>query len=329
MTGQIRPIGIERETASGPDNRRPELADLGRIIPLAHYRDPTANDAAGGNIVLLIPTDKSGSPQRAAAINVSANDRPPSSPSHGETGRLAFVLMGSLVIHAALFALVSRETEITASIGEEAITVEIVVGANSAAGTTDARSDVEAESRAAARQQDSTEFPQETPIERETTTTRTIVTQQEPEPRIERAPQELATTPTEEPAPPLKEITPPERKVDEPPPDPKPEDRSRPKPSTASAPAANSVGRGRMAGDANYQGLVAARLARFKQFPPEARRRREQGSALVTFNIDGTGRVTSIRLIRGTGFAVLDQEVQAMVERASPFPAPPGGGGLP
>jgi protein TonB len=78
-------------------------------------------------------------------------------------------------------------------------------------------------------------------------------------------------------------------------------------------------------GDANYRGLVAARLARMKRFPAEARRRREQGSALVSFVIDGTGRVTSVRLVRGTGFAVLDEEVQAMVRRASPFPSPPGG----
>jgi protein TonB len=80
-----------------------------------------------------------------------------------------------------------------------------------------------------------------------------------------------------------------------------------------------------MAGDANYLGLVAARLARYKRFPPEARGRRQQGAAIVSFNINGDGRVTSVRLVRGTGFAALDREVEAMVHRASPFPAPPGG----
>ena len=134
-------------------------------------------------------------------------------------------------------------------------------------------------------------------------------------------------TPVEEPIAPLQKVSPAERNVEETPPEPKPLDPSQPKPtpSTASAPAANSIGRGRMAGDANYQGLVAARLARFKRFPLEARRRREHGSALVSFVIDGTGRVTSVRLVRGTGFAVLDDEVQAMVRRASPFPPPPRG----
>jgi periplasmic protein TonB len=35
--------------------------------------------------------------------------------------------------------------------------------------------------------------------------------------------------------------------------------------------------------------------------------------------------VTSVRLARGSGIASFDQEVQAMVRRASPFPAPPSG----
>ena len=33
-------------------------------------------------------------------------------------------------------------------------------------------------------------------------------------------------------------------------------------------------------------------------------------------------------VVRGTGFASLDQEVQGMVRRASPFPAPPNGRGM-
>jgi protein TonB len=142
-------------------------------------------------------------------------------------------------------------------------------------------------------------------------------------------PSEQKPTTAEEPVAPVQEPTPPEqRHIEERPPEPKPLDppRSKPTPATAPASAANSIGRGRMAGDdANYQGIVAARLARFKQYPAEARRRREQGSALVSFTIDATGRAKSIRLVRPTGFAALDEEVQAMVRRASPFPPPPRG----
>jgi periplasmic protein TonB len=35
--------------------------------------------------------------------------------------------------------------------------------------------------------------------------------------------------------------------------------------------------------------------------------------------------VTRVSLVRSSGFSSLDQEAQAMVRRASPFPAPPDG----
>ena len=89
--------------------------------------------------------------------------------------------------------------------------------------------------------------------------------------------------------------------------------------------AASGVGRGRSDADTNYRGLVAAHLARHKQFPADARGRGEQGSALVMFSLDGGGAVSSVRLMRGSGVASIDAETQAMVRRASPFPAPPSG----
>ncbi len=88
---------------------------------------------------------------------------------------------------------------------------------------------------------------------------------------------------------------------------------------------AGGVGVGRSPTDPNYNGLVAAHLARYKQFPPEARAAHLQGSATVRFGLDGHGSVAFVRLVRGTGIASIDQEVQAMVRRASPFPPPPGG----
>jgi len=224
--------------------------------------------------------------------------------------RVALVLISSLLGHAALFAFLPAEPEMTASIGQDAITVEIVVGAESAAGTAKVRSDAEAE------QQLAMEARQDEPAqEKSNNESRT-----QPDSKVMAAEEAIAAV--------QKEVAPPEQNVGETPPEPKPLEalpQSKPAPSTASAPA-SSIGRGRMiAGDANYQGLVAARLARFKRFPEDARRRREQGSALVSFTIDGAGRGTSVRLRRGTGFAVLDEEVQAMVRRASPFPIPPRG----
>lgn len=81
---------------------------------------------------------------------IGERERPAPPRSREETRlRLALVVVSSLLGHAALFAFLPAEPEMTASIGEDAITVEIVVGAESAAGTADVRSDVEAEQQAA------------------------------------------------------------------------------------------------------------------------------------------------------------------------------------
>jgi protein TonB len=94
--------------------------------------------------------------------------------------------------------------------------------------------------------------------------------------------------------------------------------------STAST-AANNVGVGRSGNSTNYAGLVSAHLRRHQQYPSDARSRGEQGTATVTFSLDGGGRVTAARLVRGSGISSIDSEVTAMVRRASPFPAPPSG----
>jgi len=96
-------------------------------------------------------------------------------------------------------------------------------------------------------------------------------------------------------------------------------------PSSAAISASNGIGRGRSDDDTNYRGIIAAHLARHKQFPADARGRGDEGNPAVTFTIDGGGRVVSVRLAHSAGIASLDQEVEAMVRRASPFPAPPAG----
>jgi TonB family protein len=67
--------------------------------------------------------------------------------------------------------------------------------------------------------------------------------------------------------------------------------------------------------------MVAAHLARHKQYPASARSAGAQGIATVTFSIDGNGRVTAARLAAGSGNPAIDQEVVAMARRASPFQA--------
>ncbi len=76
---------------------------------------------------------------------------------------------------------------------------------------------------------------------------------------------------------------------------------------------------------ADWQSLLMAHLERRKRYPSEARERGARGIAYVRFTIDGAGNVQSASLVRSSGFAELDQEVVALVHRASPIPAPPPG----
>jgi periplasmic protein TonB len=306
-----------------------EWDGLGQAVRRMHEEPAVGGAIYGENVVALSRPRASNPPVAAPDIKLAGDDRPARSRLHQEAHRrLGFVLFASLVAHIGLYAALTYQPTPTPGIAEEAITIEIVVGANSAAGIGAAPSNTEAERQASVetRRNSDTGSREDIRPEQRVTDARDMLTPQEPD--REPPTQDLAAV-VEEPMAQVRQQTPPPaRKVDEPPPlESKPDDRPRPMPqaSTASAPAANSVGHGRMAGDANYLGLVAARLARYKRFPPEARSRRQQGAAVVSFNINGDGRVASVRLVRRTGFAALDSEVEAMVHRASPFPAPPSG----
>ena len=78
----------------------------------------------------------------------------------------------------------------------------------------------------------------------------------------------------------------------------------------------------------DYHRRVGAHLARHRQYPALARKQRQEGHAIVSFRIDGRGRVESVSLAQGSGWDLLDSEALAMVARASPFPAPPSGHSL-
>lgn len=197
---------------------------------------------------------------------------------------------------------------------------------------------------------------QETAPEQKTEQPKTETRPEEPKPSVamlESPTPEIATAAPRE-TPDTTEITllpQPEDKPVEKKPDPKPVQAAPPKPVKDAKPAqeqrrtaaptrekaakeakasmpssqANNVGVGRSNNDTNYPGLVSAHLRRYQQYPADARGRGDQGTASVTFGISGSGGVTSVRLARSSGVGSIDQEVQAMVRRASPFPAPPGG----
>ncbi|MGB6538334.1 MAG: energy transducer TonB [Xanthobacteraceae bacterium] len=75
--------------------------------------------------------------------------------------------------------------------------------------------------------------------------------------------------------------------------------------------------------DPSWQSLLLKHLQEFKNYPFAARRRNEQGVVLLAFSIDRAGHVVSRRIVKGSGYADLDAEVLALVERAQPMPAFP------
>lgn len=77
----------------------------------------------------------------------------------------------------------------------------------------------------------------------------------------------------------------------------------------------------------NYMGRVASRLQRQKRYPKAAKRKKIQGTVVVSFTIRRNGSVAGVRIARRSGHAMLDKEVLAMVRRASPFPPIPANAG--
>ncbi len=94
---------------------------------------------------------------------------------------------------------------------------------------------------------------------------------------------------------------------------------------TQSARAASSGAGGQSAesGNAaasNYPGQVMRKLSRVPRPRLNAR-----GSAVIAFRISGGGGLAGLSVARSSGSAALDQAALRVVQRASPFPAPPSG----
>lgn len=80
---------------------------------------------------------------------------------------------------------------------------------------------------------------------------------------------------------------------------------------------------GRPGADADYLASVLAWLERHKEYPRESQRRRQQGTAILYFELDRQGKVLNYRIKTSSGFAELDREVEAMIKRAEPLPPMP------
>ena len=263
--------------------------------------------------------------RQAAPIEVTPSERPTLQLTGLHSWRRgAAILAVSLLAHGAVLAAFIGPAPPKASIGMEVITVELVLGADTNAGlatipspSEDARNSVAAEANSAPQVIEETKQPDP---EAEAVSKPQVIE--------EEAPQQVVKEPEPKPEPPRPRVaeTKPKQATPAPKPEPRKERKTTQSPVNSVASTASSgIGRGSSESSATYRGMVAAHLARYKQFPPDAQRLGNQGNPAVSFKLDGSGRVISARLARSSGIDSLDREVVAMVNRASPFPAPPDG----
>lgn len=75
----------------------------------------------------------------------------------------------------------------------------------------------------------------------------------------------------------------------------------------------------------DYASRLRAWLEAHKTYPKRARMRREQGTVHVHFAVDRQGRLLGGDVVRSSGYASLDAEAMAMLDRSNPFPGAPHG----
>ncbi len=74
-------------------------------------------------------------------------------------------------------------------------------------------------------------------------------------------------------------------------------------------------------GDASLRRTIRAALQANLVYPYIARKRRMEGSVMVSFKINQTGNPEAISILKGSGYSILDSAARDTVVKASPFPA--------
>lgn len=72
-----------------------------------------------------------------------------------------------------------------------------------------------------------------------------------------------------------------------------------------------------------WENRLLTHLERYKRYPGMAQQRRQEDVVYLRFTMDRSGRVLNWNIERSRGYALLDREVNALIQRASPLPAPP------
>jgi protein TonB len=69
--------------------------------------------------------------------------------------------------------------------------------------------------------------------------------------------------------------------------------------------------------DAGWARAVSAWLDAHRAYPPEARRRGEQGKVLLRFTVDRTGKVQHVEVVTGSGSSRLDSAALNLLRSAA------------
>lgn len=72
--------------------------------------------------------------------------------------------------------------------------------------------------------------------------------------------------------------------------------------------------------DASVINVIRAAIERAKAYPVFARERRQEGIVVAEFLINGKGQPEGIKIVRSSGFDLLDSAARNTIIRAAPFP---------
>lgn len=341
------------DTKSAPLPKIEPSDRLGAVVPAP--ASPALEGADLTNVIVLARR-RSGSDIEAPAVSVKDSERPAPTAAWHERTPWTALIAAVLLLHLTLVLVFMRDPAPMPSLALDSISVEIVLGGQTAAGVAQMPSPDQSApsppSESAPEQPKATEERADTVEKTKPDLRPSIEPQASEPPREEPKPEETQKAAAEpEPAPTLsepeptpkvaeKEPEPKQAEIEKPnpveeavasqPPPPQQEPTEQPreqnKPSPPRVAATQSgVGIGSSRATREWASLVSAHLARHKRYPQEALARGIGGTASVAFALDGDGRVLSVRLVRSSGNPSLDRESQELVRRASPFPAPPQG----
>src|SRR5581483_5828913 len=258
MTEKSRGGGLAAEIRSSKDR----VVDfLGAVVPLRARETPAASPEADlSNVVPITSRRRIGPDKRIPEVPLAKDDRPAPPTKRLERRRLlALLVIGSLAVHASLFAAFNRPPPPLASVGEVVIDNIELVGTDRLAGLNRSPSESEIDSAAAPKKDeplaDKSEAPQKadekSKPEEPAKTDKPITAALSPDPVAElplppKEPAEPAIAPSSD----DKAEKPAERKI-EPAPKRKKEseegksNRSRATPASTPSISSNSIGRGR------------------------------------------------------------------------------------